>query len=220
MKTWLAGLIIFALIAGYKVFSYQHQLSESNAEKERLTSVLDRSRVTETSELKVMKPATKLVAGGGPGDKQLSDNQLSDKQLSNLSYTGSKQHSALSNGSIKSSRLPASDNFYSETEGSLTTFFLLPPNNERFVLSSVKCENGLCELVGEYDGSEAELSSIIEALEREPWWHFGKPIIATEFAQRGLKLNVSFAAEHLPHNDEKFGNEMQAELNQKVASAG
>lgn len=215
MKTWLAGLIIFAMIAGYKVFSYQHQLSESSAEKERLTSVLDRSRVTETSELKVMKPATKLVAGGGPGDKQLND-----KQLSNLSYTGSKQHSALSNGSVKSSRLLASDNFYSETEGSLTTFFSLPPNNERFALSSVKCENGLCELVGEYDGSEAELSSIIEALEREPWWHFGKPIIATEFAQRGLKLNVSFAAEHLPHNDEKFGNDMQAELNQKVASAG
>ena len=215
MKTWLAGLIIFALIAGYKVFSYQHQLSESNAEKERLTSVLDRSRVTETSELKVMKPATKLVASGGPSDKQLSD-----KQLSNLSYTGSKQHSALSSGSVKSSRLPASDNFYSETEGSLTTFFSLPPNNERFVLSSVKCENGLCELVGEYDGSEAELSSIIEALEREPLWHFGKPIIATELAQRRLKLNVSFAAEYLPHNDEKFGNDMQAELNQKVASAG
>ena len=220
MKTWLAGLKIFALIAGYKVFSYQHQLSESNAEKERLTSVLDRSRVTETSELKVMKPATKLVAGDGTGYKQLNDKQLSDKQLSNLSYTGSKQHSALPIESVKSSRLPASDNFYSETEGSLTSFFSLPPNNERFVLSSVKCENGLCELVGEYDGSEAELSSIIEALEREPWWHFGKPIIATEFAQRGLKLNVSFAAEHLPHNDEKFGNDMQAELNQKVASAG
>ena len=74
--------------------------------------------------------------------------------------------------------------------------------------------------MGEYDGSEAELSSIIEALEREHWWHFGKPIIATEFAKRGLKLNVSFAAEHLPHNDEKFGNDVQAELNQKVASAG
>ena len=63
MKTWLVLLLIaFALIAGYKFSGYQHQLSESNAEKERLTNVLARSRATETSELKVIKPAAKLVS--------------------------------------------------------------------------------------------------------------------------------------------------------------
>ena len=210
MKTWLVGLILFALIAGYKVFSYQHQLSESNAEKERLTSVLDRSRATETSELKVMKPATKLVSGNGQ----------EGVQRSSVPATESTQINTRSGEGANGLSPTASDNFYSETEGSLATFFSLPPNNERFVLSSVKCENGLCELVGEYDGSESELSSVIDALEREPWWHFGPPVIATQLAQRGVKLNVSFAAEYLPGTKEEFDKGIQAELNQKVASAG
>ena len=47
MKTWLVILLIaFALIAGYKFSGYQHQLSESNADKARLTTVLARSRAT------------------------------------------------------------------------------------------------------------------------------------------------------------------------------
>ena len=90
-------------------------------------------------------------------------------------------------------------------------FFALPPNNERFVLDSVKCENGHCEITGEYDGSETELSRVIEALEQEPWWEFGSPIITTQVAQRGLKLNVSFAASHSPNARVRYRNSTQAD---------
>ncbi|MED5332136.1 MAG: hypothetical protein VX735_04795, partial [Pseudomonadota bacterium] len=110
--------------------------------------------------------------------------------------------------------------FYTKTEGSLNTFFALPPNNERFVLDSIKCENGHCEITGEYDGSETELSRVIEALEQEPWWEFGSPIITTQVAQRGLKLNVSFAASHSPNARVRYRNSTQADLNSQLASAG
>ena len=110
--------------------------------------------------------------------------------------------------------------FYTKTEGSLNTFFALPPNNERFVLDSVKCENGLCEITGEYDGSETELSLVIEALEQEPWWQFGSPTITTQVAQRGLKLNVSFAASHSPNARVRYRDSIQADVKGQVASAG
>lgn len=206
MKTWLVLLLIaFALIAGYKFSGYQHQLSESKAEKERLTNVLARSRATETSELKVIKPATKLVSNDA-----------------NATLTGSDvtSHSLMDTSATRGAQAMAPELFYTKTEGSLNTFFALPPNNERFVLDSVKCENGLCEITGEYDGSETELSLVIEALEQEPWWQFGSPTITTQVAQRGLKLNVSFAASHSPNARVRYRDSIQADVKSQVASAG
>jgi len=206
MKTWLVLLLIaFALIAGYKFSGYQHQLSESKAEKERLTNVLARSRATETSELKVIKPATKLVSNDA-----------------NATLTGSDvtSNSLMDTSATRGAQAMAPELFYTKTEGSLNTFFALPPNNERFVLDSVKCENGLCEITGEYDGSETELSLVIEALEQEPWWQFGSPIITTQVAQRGLKLNVSFAASYSPNARVCYRDSIQADVKSQVASAG
>ena len=206
MKTWFVLLLIaFALIAGYKFSGYQHQLSESNAEKERLTNVLARSRATETSELKVIKPATKLVSNDA--NATLSGSDVTSNSLIDTSAT-------------RGAQAMAPELFYTKTEGSLNTFFALPPNNERFVLDSVKCENGLCEITGEYDGSETELSLVIEALEQEPWWQFGSPIITTQVAQRGLKLNVSFAASHSPNARVRYRDSIQADVKSQVASAG
>lgn len=206
MKTWLVLLLIaFALIAGYKFSGYQHQLSESKAEKERLTNVLARSRATETSELKVIKPATKLVSNDA-----------------NATLTGSDvtSNSLMDTSATRGAQAMAPELFYTKTEGSLNTFFALPPNKERFVLDSVKCENGLCEITGEYDGSETELSLVIEALEQEPWWQFGSPTITTQVAQRGLKLNVSFAASHSPNARVRYRDSIQADVKSQVASAG
>ena len=207
MKTWFVLLLIaFALIAGYKFSGYQHQLSESNADKERLTNVLARSRATETSELKVIKPAAKLV---------------SNEASATLSDT-SKAKSGVMNAApvAENAQIMAPEVFYTRTEGSLNMFFALPPNSERFVLDSVKCENGYCEVTGEYNGSETELSRVIEALEQEPWWEFGSPIITTQVAQRGLKLNVSFAASHSPNARVRYRNSTQVDLHSQLASAG
>ena len=213
MKTWLVLLLIaFALVAGYKFSGYQHQLSESNAEKERLTSVLARSRATETSELKVIKPAAKLVK-----------NEVATAN-SGISVVDEEQASVQAADSVQPG---TPDPFYTKTEGSLNTFFALPTNKERFVLETVKCGNGLCEITGEYDGSETELSLVIEALEREPWWQFGSPTITTEVAQRGLRLNVSFAASQLPsarvrnrtRAQEQNQNSVQSDSDNQIASA-
>lgn len=55
--------------------------------------------------------------------------------------------------------------FYMKIEGLFNMFFVLLFNNECFVLDLVKCENGYCEIMGEYDGFEIELLWVIEVLE-------------------------------------------------------
>jgi len=63
MKVWLlTALIAFIVVAGFKYLSYQQHLSESTIEKARLNNVLDRTRATVSSELKIIKPAAKLIA--------------------------------------------------------------------------------------------------------------------------------------------------------------
>ena len=98
MKTWLVILLIaFALIAGYKFSGYQHQLSESNADKARLTTVLARSRATETSELKVIKPAAKLATGntttGNTAADKSKDSQLAQSQAREAMQAGKNDSS-------------------------------------------------------------------------------------------------------------------------------
>ena len=61
MKTWLLVLLVaFSVIAGFKVVSYQQKLDHSKVEHERLSDVLARSRSTQTSELKIIKPLRKV----------------------------------------------------------------------------------------------------------------------------------------------------------------
>ena len=61
MKTWLLVLLVaFSVIAGFKVVSYQQKLDHSKVEHERLSDVLARSRSTQTSELKIIKPIKKV----------------------------------------------------------------------------------------------------------------------------------------------------------------
>ena len=61
MKPWLLLLLVaFSVIAGFKVASYQQKLDQSKAEHERLSDVLARSRSTQTSELKIIKPSTNV----------------------------------------------------------------------------------------------------------------------------------------------------------------
>ena len=61
MKTWLLVLLVaFSVIAGFKVVSYQQKLDHSKVEHERLSDVLARSRSTQTSELKIIKPINKV----------------------------------------------------------------------------------------------------------------------------------------------------------------
>jgi hypothetical protein len=57
MKPWFLLLLVsFAVIAGFKFISYKQKLDNSAVEHERLSSVLARSRSTQNSELKVVRP--------------------------------------------------------------------------------------------------------------------------------------------------------------------
>ena len=181
MKRWfLLLLVAFIGVAGYKFSSYQHQLSESKAEKERLTSVLERSRATDTSDLKVIKAAPKLLANSADS----KSTGLSDEPL----YLSGPQLAANAEASAIEILLD------SDIETSLTHFFANHPHSEDVVLEKIECLSGLCEVVGSYNKSEKELSELVNALQAEPWWQFTSPVLKTQLAQRGVKVNLTFSA--------------------------
>lgn len=169
-------LVLFIAVAGYKLTGYQEQLRESNEDKARLNSVLARSRATESSELKVIhmpRPALSSESNG--------------------SYTSSVGVDSV----VASMQSEHSD---AETQSYLTTFFARHPHSELLKIETVKCEHAVCEIVGEYDGTESELYELVGELEKAPWWAFSSPVLTTEMAQHGVKLNVSFSAKTISTN--------------------
>ncbi|WP_420934182.1 hypothetical protein ACOJR9_17615 [Alteromonas sp. A081] len=77
MKTWLLVLLVaFSVIAGFKVVSYQQKLDHSKVEHERLSDVLARSRSTQTSELKIVKPITKVKEERETADVSAAERDL------------------------------------------------------------------------------------------------------------------------------------------------
>ena len=63
MKPWVViVLILFIAVTGYQFGFYHGKLASSNVEKERLNTVLERSRTTASSNLRVIK-ATPQMSG-------------------------------------------------------------------------------------------------------------------------------------------------------------
>jgi hypothetical protein len=176
MKIWLLlALISFILVAGFKYLGYQQHLNESNVEKERLSSVLSRARVTETSELKVIKPASKLTTNNDV--KTLhpdSITTLNDEQEKQSAFQYKTE---------------------AETEIALSHFFASHPTSASFILERIQCEQQQCELSGEYYGSQSELTEVVNALEQEPWWHFTSPTLTTTTSQKGVKITMLFLSQ-------------------------
>lgn len=176
MKIWLLlALVSFILVAGFKYLGYQQHLNESTVEKERLTSVLSRARVTETSELKVIKPAAKLGTNDDLNplhfDSIITSNGEQEKQPA-------FQHKS-----------------EAETELALSHFFASHPKSTSFIFERIQCEQQQCELTGEYYGSESELTEVVNALEQEPWWHYTSPTLTTTTSQKGVKLTMLFLSQ-------------------------
>ncbi|BFT31770.1 hypothetical protein D210916BOD24_29460 [Alteromonas sp. D210916BOD_24] len=171
MKPWLFLLfLVFISVAGYKLSGYQHQLSESKADKARLNSVLSRSRATEASELKVIKPTPKLSLSTPP-------QEINETVVAGDDVSGESRWTA-------------------DMESFLNTFFTLPHNSQQFALSSVKCTNDLCEVMGQHSGTQRDLFDLVEALENEPWWEFGVPMFSTEITQgEAVTISVSLRKE-------------------------
>ena len=176
MKIWLLLVLVsFILVAGFKYLGYQQHLNESTVEKERLTSVLSRARVTETSELKVIKPAAKLTTNNDfktfyPN----SMNTLNDEQQKMPAFQSKSE---------------------ADTELALSHFFASHPTSSSFIFERIQCEQQQCELMGEYYGSESELTEVVTALEQEPWWHYMSPTLTTTAAEKGVKITMLFLSQ-------------------------
>ena len=176
MKIWLLlALISFILVAGFKYLGYQQHLNESNVEKARLSSVLSRARVTETSELKVIKPASKLTTNNDV--KTLNPDSittLNDEQEKQSAFQYESE---------------------AETEIALSHFFASHPTSTSFIFERIQCEQQQCVLTGEYYGSESELTEVVNALEQEPWWHYMSPTLTTTAAEKGVKITMLFLSQ-------------------------
>ncbi|WP_218353873.1 hypothetical protein [Alteromonas lipotrueiana] len=68
------------------------------------------------------------------------------------------------------------DMFDSESASRIKDFFTLHPRAGELLLHSVKCSLKSCELTGEFRGTAADLNLMVEQLEHQDWWRYGKAI--------------------------------------------
>ncbi|QPG05887.1 hypothetical protein IT774_01055 [Salinimonas marina] len=61
-----------------------------------------------------------------------------------------------------------------DSEDRVKEFFTLHPNARSLLLHSVRCNIDGCELTGEFTGQVSEFELMVEQLERQPWWRYGK----------------------------------------------
>lgn len=172
MKQWFVLLLVmFILVAGYKFSGYQHQLSESKAEKERLSSVLARPRSTENSELKVIKP-TGTTSHTAP-----------ILQTTSASKTFTRTNSSEDESSLKAF-LAA---YFVDVKNETSDFTV------NFKMESVSCVQDTCRVGGQYNGSERELTTLVASLEANAWWGEEMPTINVQRTHNDVKLNLVFS---------------------------
>lgn len=180
MKQWFVLLLVmFILVAGYKFSGYQHQLSESKAEKERLTSVLARPRSTENSELKVIRPTV------------TSSHIAPILQTTSVSKTFVRINPAEA-----ASLLKAFLTSYFIDAKSETSFF-----KDDFKVESVSCVQDTCLVGGQYDGSQSDLDNLVALLEADAWWGEEIPSISVQRTLSDVKLNVVFSTYQSTENN-------------------
>ncbi len=61
-----------------------------------------------------------------------------------------------------------------DSETRVKDFFTLHPNARSLLLHSVRCTVDGCEMTGEFDGQLTDFNLMVEQLEHQPWWRYGK----------------------------------------------
>ena len=180
MKQWFVLLlVVFILVAGYKFSGYQHQLSESKAEKERLTSVLARPRSTENSELKVIKPTV------------TSSHTAPILHTTSASKTFRRTNSSEDESSLKAF-LAA---FFVDVKSETSDFAVY------FKVESVSCVQDTCRVDGQYNGSERELTTLVASLEANAWWGEEIPSISVQRTHSDVNLSLVFSTYQSTENN-------------------
>ncbi|MBB68254.1 hypothetical protein [uncultured Alteromonas sp.] len=166
MKPWVViVLILFIAVTGYQFGFYHGKLASSNVEKERLNTVLERSRTTASSNLRVIK-ATPQMSGEAHG--QTSDGA----------------HTLATNE-------PLSD---LQVQNEITEFLAFHPSGQKLTLNTFECTQSECEFTGEYSGSHAGFKRMLNDLKAQSWWHFGEILEVSNIEEGNPQIGVKFSS--------------------------
>ena len=102
-------------------------------------------------------------------DKQRILARLQDK-----SEPGSAQVTALAALTSPDTSISTVTTADADSEARVKDFFTLHPNARSLLLHSVRCTVEGCEMSGEFDGQQTDFDLMVEQLEHQPWWRYGK----------------------------------------------
>ncbi|RDV25620.1 hypothetical protein DXV75_10060 [Alteromonas aestuariivivens] len=186
MKTWtLLPLVVFIAIAGYQYGYYHAKLELSEADKKRISIVVDDSSLSGmTSQRKEFGvQAAELPA-------QLSALEVDGRVEASASSASPTEAGIVSERALQiageRSAEPVSDSENSDgTETGtndneqdlaaatqLLDFLQLHPEAEHWNLHSVKCEAGECQLIGEFQGPPETFMSVLREMQLQSWWRY------------------------------------------------
>ena len=166
MKPWVViVLILFIAVTGYQFGFYHGKLASSNVEKERLNTVLERSRTTASSNLRVIK-ATPQMSGEAHAQPPTSAHILATNE----------------------------DLFEFKVQNEITEFLAFHPSGQKLTLNTFQCTRSECEFTGEYSGSHAGFERMLDDLKSQSWWQFGEMLEVSNIEEGNPRIGVKFSS--------------------------
>ncbi|MDO6568542.1 hypothetical protein Q4561_15830 [Alteromonas sp. 1_MG-2023] len=206
MKPWVViVLILFIAVTGYQFGYYHGKLAGFNVEKERLNTVLERSRTTESSNLRVIK-ATPQMSGEAVPPEQEVDEQDAMETASVSPVMDAPEYAeppitepvltepVLNEASSVASMSATHSLSDFEAQNEITEFLAFHPSSQKLTLNSFQCTQSECEFTGEYSGSHAGFERMLEDLKAQSWWQFGEMYEVSTVEEGSSQIGVKFSS--------------------------
>ncbi|CAD5249239.1 conserved hypothetical protein [Alteromonas sp. 38] len=166
MKPWVViVLILFIAVTGYQFGFYHGKLASSNVEKERLNTVLERSRTTASSNLRVIKATPQMSGESNIQTPENSHNFAMNEGLSDF-----------------------------QVQNEITEFLAFHPSGQKLTLNTFQCTQSECEFTGEYLGSHAGFEQMLIDLKAQSWWQFGEMLEVSNIEEGNTQVGVKFSS--------------------------
>lgn len=181
LKPWMwLAFSVFIAIASYQVGFNRGKLANMDADKQRLTTLIEREVNSKTPVVNDKPPTgiSEAIDADGESESLLTNSQDVEETVSPLENTVVElEKSAEAGRETRDAQRDFVDNYdYTQLNEEAAThfedFFALQPNGDKVDLQSLRCDDKQCQLIGQYNGPHDELGAMIDAMREQDWWNY------------------------------------------------
>lgn len=189
LKPWMwLAFSVFIAIASYQVGFNRGKLANMDADKQRLTTLIER-------ELNINAPvpheealskSPENIDAQSESESLLTNSQVANEAMLPIENTVARlEKSAEAGRQTRDAQRDFVDNYdYTQLNEEAVThfedFFALQPNGDKVDLQSLRCDNKQCQLIGQYNGPHDELGAMVDAMREQDWWNYTSTSSSTQ----------------------------------------